>query len=149
MTSKITIANAPTSVSEVIAYSTLKLGGGTFPFRNPLLTPRSGYAVSTHKELELKVRLLPQNCITRIQPLRTLVALVNAKRIARAIRAFTLVNVDVLRAPGRCLGTWIDKGILYVDTSVVVQSLDEALAIARANNQLAVFDIQKGKSVTC
>jgi len=45
------------------------------------------------------------------------------------------------------LGGWLDKGNLYLDISIHELDLNEALRIARNNNQLAIFDCKNKVSI--
>lgn len=64
-----------------------------------------------------------------------------AAYLTSAQRAFTL--------PRRVLGGWRDpeSGRVHLDVSVVVETLAEALVLGRSAGQLAVFDLDAGKSV--
>ena len=54
-----------------------------------------------------------------------------------------------LAHPHVVLGGWRnpDDGLAYLDVSVVVSSRDQALALARNNDQLAIWDFANGQSV--
>lgn len=45
------------------------------------------------------------------------------------------------------LGTWLDNGLVYFDKSVSIENLDEALELAKMNNQLAIYDTVEGISI--
>ncbi|OKI38876.1 hypothetical protein A6A25_01345 [Saccharothrix sp. CB00851] len=64
-----------------------------------------------------------------------------AAYLATARRAFAL--------PRRVLGGWRDpnSGRIYLDVSVVVPTLAEALELGRSAGQLAVFDLTARKSI--
>lgn len=72
-----------------------------------------------------------------------------------AIDAFVRDNRQTFEAAnivfrgGACLGAWWNKGDArwYLDLSIVVPTLDEALALGRLNGQLAVFNLDDGQSV--
>lgn len=44
-------------------------------------------------------------------------------------------------------GRWTDGDNVYFDVSVQVDDLNTALTVARANNQLAVWDAEKGEEI--
>lgn len=48
-----------------------------------------------------------------------------------------------------CLGAWHYDGQWYLDISVVCDSLAQALAWGRENNQIAVYDLATGESIAC
>lgn len=43
----------------------------------------------------------------------------------------------------KCIGGWLDveSGLYYYDATIVVDDLSEALALAKINNQIAIFDL--------
>jgi hypothetical protein len=44
-------------------------------------------------------------------------------------------------------GGWLDDNTLYLDTSVNIDNLDEAMKLGRANNQLAIYDVKNQTSI--
>lgn len=48
---------------------------------------------------------------------------------------------------GSC-GLWVNDGKLYIDISINIESLDEALKIAIEKNELAIFDCKELKDIT-
>ena len=47
----------------------------------------------------------------------------------------------------KTVNTWLDNKILYLDVSVNVANLDEALELAKENKQLAIYDCKAGKVI--
>lgn len=45
------------------------------------------------------------------------------------------------------LGTWISKGTLFIYVSLNILDRDEAIKIGKENNQLAIYDIVRGKEI--
>lgn len=45
------------------------------------------------------------------------------------------------------IGAWLDKDIIYIDVSIKIDDLQEARAEARANNQLAIYDLKENNSL--
>lgn len=45
------------------------------------------------------------------------------------------------------LGLWLNDNILYIDLSINIKDLSQALEFARANKQLAIYDIKNDKSI--
>jgi hypothetical protein len=43
----------------------------------------------------------------------------------------------------------LDQGKVYLDVSVVVDSLDQALRLGRLHSQVAVFDLGAGVAIDC
>ncbi len=60
------------------------------------------------------------------------------------LAAYVEKNADLLAQPDHTLGTWFNEedGNTYLDVSIVVPDMAEALRIARENNQLAIFDLR-------
>ena len=44
-------------------------------------------------------------------------------------------------------GCWFDNGRYYLDVSVNAQDRDNALAVAKRNGQLAIFDVAEGETI--
>lgn len=49
--------------------------------------------------------------------------------------------------PGALVGSWINDGRLYLDIVLPISNLGDALTLARATNQLAIYDAIKGESI--
>jgi len=56
-------------------------------------------------------------------------------------------HVKQLLLPGAYLGAWLDGSKVYLDISINVASLEDALNLARNNSQLAIYDISSGDSI--
>jgi len=56
-------------------------------------------------------------------------------------------HVKQLLLPGAYLGAWLDGWEVYLDISVNVDSLEDALDLAHNNSQLAIYDISSGESI--
>jgi hypothetical protein len=82
---------------------------------------RTGFAVAVHPECE---RVFDGTCTDA------------------DIREYLGTAHRALALPGRVLGGWRDPvtGRVYLDVSVVARTLADAMALARDNGQLAVFD---------
>lgn len=80
-----------------------------------------GYAVSVHPDCERVIDTAP-----------------GSGELAK----YVIDHAPILSQRGRRFGGWHDPdtGLVHLDVSVVVESLNEALELARANDQLAVFD---------
>lgn len=48
---------------------------------------------------------------------------------------------------GLYIGLWLDSDIMYIDVSIHIIDYLEALEIARNNDQLAIYDLQKNDSI--
>ncbi len=54
---------------------------------------------------------------------------------------------SVIQQQGHYIGGWLDRGYYYLDISIVIVGLKEALDFARANRQKAIFDPYNGISI--
>ena len=45
------------------------------------------------------------------------------------------------------LGLWVDAGKVYMDVTHIIHDRSEAMRFAKANSQLAIFDLSTGSSV--
>lgn len=50
-------------------------------------------------------------------------------------------HLEILARPDHYVGTWIHEGRIYLDVSVNVHHLEDAIDLARANGQLAIWDV--------
>jgi hypothetical protein len=48
-------------------------------------------------------------------------------------------HADALSRPGIYLGAWVDRGLVFLDCSRITDDENEAMQIARDNDQLAIF----------
>lgn len=99
--------------------------GGTFdPVTGEAINPGKGYAVSLEG---FEVQATATSLIGLCRFLRT--SWPNAKR----------TNAKPL-----FIGAWVDsdRDIVYYDATTIVESFGEAVALANANNQLAIFDFE-------
>lgn len=53
----------------------------------------------------------------------------------------------LIRDPRARLGGWVSEGKLYLDISAVYHDRDEALKVARANKQKAIYDLGAGAEI--
>ena len=45
------------------------------------------------------------------------------------------------------IGFWLDNNDLYVDVSINIDNLSEAIKIAQENKQLAIYNCRKGETI--
>ena len=55
--------------------------------------------------------------------------------------------IEACRNSGRLIGTWLELGNLYVDSTSWIESLPVALALAKARKELAIWDIANSTSI--
>ncbi len=63
------------------------------------------------------------------------------------VEQFIQQNLAALSAPDNYLGLWVDDGTVYIDVSQVLPDEQRALAIAAANQQLAIFDLRNHREI--
>lgn len=88
----------------------------------------TGYAVSVHPECEVTL----------------------GEATLGDLLLYLALSQDTLSRPNRVFGGWRDPsdGRVYLDVTVVVESLNLALALGRTHDQLAVYDFATGQSVS-
>jgi hypothetical protein len=111
-------------LSNLIYSKTIENQGSSFNLLGE--TPDKGYMVS-YSGAERKVNVLE----------------FNQMHVEQFIRA----NLSHLYELGAYIGTWVDTDVVYIDLSANIGSLDEALKFASDNGQLAIYDVQSGKSI--
>jgi len=107
----------------------LQVPDGGFTVNAWTLAPiTGGYAVSEHPELQ---------------------------RILGSVREgdlleYLLTHGEIAEREGNAFGGWTDPadGRIYLDVTTVVDDLDQALKLARENDQLAVWDFASQKSIS-
>jgi hypothetical protein len=59
------------------------------------------------------------------------------------LRQFIEANQDLLRDPRNSVGTWFNEalGVTYLDVSVALGTLEEAVALGQQYNQVAIYDL--------
>lgn len=62
---------------------------------------------------------------------------------------YVIRNYDLLILPGRVFGGWRNpsSGYVYLDVSVVTHDLEEAMALGRDHEQLAIYDFSERSSL--
>jgi hypothetical protein len=92
----------------------------------------TGYALSLHPDRE---------CV-----LPTTVGSVN---LLGHLADFAFANRDLLGLPGHYFGAWLDReaGKIYLDVTRVESEYEEAMRLAKVNNQLAIFDLDSGTEI--
>lgn len=68
---------------------------------------------------------------------------------ADTVRTYAALNADLLEHAGNVLGGWHDPatGRVWLDVSRVTADLAEALQWALANNQISIFNLDRGETV--
>lgn len=84
--------------------------------------PAKGFSVATSKTNEFKV--LPED-LTK-----------------ETLKSYLLDNAETLRNEDRYLGAWFQDGYYWFDTPVVLQDKQDALEVARQNDQEGIFDLE-------
>jgi HK97 family phage portal protein len=106
-------------------------------------SPTEGYAVSPFKELEMVVDVTtPKKGDLSIDKWR--------KNLRPKLRDYIRKNIDTLRRPNAHLGGWWDKDSnkVYIDISIVSDNLEDAMKVAKENDQEAIFDLGKMETIS-
>lgn len=72
------------------------------------------------------------------------------KELRKAITDYVAENMDLAEKENHYVGGWRDPqpgGKVYLDISIVVKDKEEAIRIAKAKDQIAVFDFQTFESI--
>ena len=101
-------------------------GGITYDLRTQSLVT-TGWAVSAHKELEKVVPLSDFNYNT--------------------LEQYITKNNTILTIGDNMLGAWVSGDNVYLDVTTVVHDKDQAIAIAKNAEQLAIFNLETFEEV--
>lgn len=117
------------STLESLAARIVEAGGATLnPWTFDAADATSGYAVSPFPKREAQYPI----------------AAFSGEELADYAQA----NSDIWdREPRAMLGAWVDGRTMFLDCSVIVESLDEALRIGKAAGQLAIWDIANKREI--
>lgn len=112
-----------------LALSLAAANSGGFTYRmSDGTVPTHGFAVSPYKAFERRItcpKLEPDVIDAYVHDNRHVIGILNIEHYGQV-----------------CLGAWHHDGSWYLDLSVVVPSLDQALRIARHHDQLAVYSLE-------
>ena len=101
----------------------IRNGGGNYS-NGKLIEYNNGYMVSVEDILKVNI---------------TSVSLVNlSKIIGYIVNGYKYKN----------LGFWIDNNMLYIDKSINIPNLEDAVKIGVSNKQLAIWDCNLNESIT-
>ena len=87
--------------------------------------PSSGYVVATGKQPET----IQEKDFT----------------VAKLATEFNSISKDAVK--GDCFGAWLNEGLWYLEKSKIIDDLDQALSIARQNNQIAIYDVANNEEI--
>ncbi len=111
---------------EKIIKETLKNNGGSFNVsKKKIKSPLKGYMCS------IKDILIIDKKDFNVKLLKSLVK----------------KEFELLKENENFLGTWVDEGKVYIDISANFTDKEKALQVAEENKQIAIFDLQKMKSI--
>ena len=58
-----------------------------------------------------------------------------------------ITRIKELLLPGAYFGAWLDGSKVYLDVSINLDNLQDALDLARNNSQLAIYNLEDGDSI--
>lgn len=65
------------------------------------------------------------------------------------IKVYILDNWYTLEQENTYIGTWINENKVYLDISVILSNIYEALKFGKANKQKAIYDLREKKEIKC
>ena len=65
----------------------------------------------------------------------------------RALKVFIQNNLNDLLHEGNYLGSWIHEGNFYLDVSVNMETLEDAIHLGNLNDQIAIWDCQNQSEI--
>ena len=89
--------------------------------------PTNGVAFSPYKEFETRIKIEDFS--------------------KEDVQTFVDRNMDVLNQDGNNIGLWVEGGDMMIDVSRVVELDEAAIKAAQSNEQLAMWDIARGKEI--
>ncbi len=107
-------------------YETLKNGNG-FSVNCDGAEPTDGFMVSTNKDTEYAVKL------EDLTP--------------TAVAHYIEKHMFELSDPDNYLGGWVDDGIVYLDISTNISTIEEAASLGYSANQKAIWDVKNKESI--
>jgi hypothetical protein len=110
--------------------SIISNGGASYNLLNGEFNPTNGYMVSI-KGHELSITY-------------------NTKGLQYNISQYIKSKADILisgLSEDKFLGAWLDNELLYLDISILVTTENEAIQLAKENNQLAYFNNSTKESI--
>lgn len=107
--------------------SIIQNGGATFNLSTGT-SPTTGYAVS-----------LKGGSKTPIDNTR--------QSIEQTIKEFISIHGLELSIPENHIGGWVDDGWLYLDVSIIMDNLSDAILMGKIHEQKAIFNINDGHSI--
>ena len=96
-------------------------GGASYSLTYGDMAGRDGYAVSCYKPRERSVMALDLD--------------------ATEVQDYILENSDLLAEKENFLGVWLNKGMYILDVTTFEKSKVKAIALAKANDQEAIFKL--------
>lgn len=111
--------------------SIIENSGASYNLLSGEFNPNNGYMVSI-KGHELKIPY-------------------NTEGLQYEIAQYIKTKADILisgLSENKFIGAWLNDGYLFLDVSIKVDTLNEAIQLGRENNQLAIFDCSNGKEIT-
>lgn len=91
---------------------------------------------------------MPQTSGWAFSPDKSTERVIDGLASAEDIEKFMADNAEALAQPGNFLGGWTSDGKSYLDVSNVTADRAEAEAAARAADQLAIFNLETGETVS-
>ena len=107
--------------------SIIQNGGATFNLSTGT-SPTSGYVVSLKGGSQVPIDESRQS-------------------IEQTIKEFISIHGLELSIPENNIGGWVDDGWLYLDVSIILPNLVDAILMGKIHEQKAIFNINDGHSI--
>lgn len=69
------------------------------------------------------------------------------KAVLEILAAYIRDNFEVVFRARHHLGLWVDQGLLYVDTSIIVPDYSTAVELGTRYGQKAIYDLSTGQTI--
>jgi hypothetical protein len=112
-------------IGNFVFNETMNNGGSTYNLKSGNMVGKEFYAVSDKKEKEVVLSI--------------------DKFDEESVVKFIESNYELLQNPEYSLGTWKNGDLVYIDISRTIKGVENALEIARRENQTAIFNRDKNE----
>lgn len=112
---------------KITTLETILLNGGGNYSNGELVEYNNGYMVSIRDIVKINL-----NAVSTLNVLKV---------VDNIINTFSIEDTDAV------YGFWIDNGSLYIDMSLNVFNLEDAMQVAKSTNQISIWDCKLNESI--
>lgn len=113
---------------KITTLETILLNGGGNYSNGELIEYNNGYMVSIKDIVKINLEAVSTLNVLKV--------------VDNIIDTFNIQDTDAI------YGFWIDNGSLYIDMSLNIFNLDDAVQVANSTNQIAIWDCNLNESIT-